>query len=48
MLNKAKTLTGYKLVSLDGETGKIKEFYFADGNIRQLWEEFRVGGGYDS
>ena len=30
MLNKAKTLTGYKLNSRDGEIGKVKEFYFDD------------------
>jgi uncharacterized protein YrrD len=30
MLNKAKTLNGYKLHSLDGEIGKVKEFYFDD------------------
>ncbi len=30
MLNQAKTLKGYKLDSLDGEIGKIKEFYFDD------------------
>jgi hypothetical protein len=30
MLNKAKTLKGYKLDSLDGEIGKVKEFYFDD------------------
>lgn len=30
MLIKAKTLTGYKLHSLDGEIGKVKEFYFDD------------------
>ena len=30
MLNKAKTLMGYKLASLDGEIGKVKEFYFDD------------------
>jgi len=30
MLNKAKTLKGYKLKSLDGEIGKVKEFYFDD------------------
>ncbi len=30
MLNKAQTLKGYKLHSLDGEIGKIKEFYFDD------------------
>lgn len=38
MLNKAKTLKGYKLNSLDGEIGKVKEFYFDDKNwtIRYL------------
>ncbi len=30
MLIKAKTLHGYKLDSLDGEIGKVKEFYFDD------------------
>jgi uncharacterized protein YrrD len=30
MLYKAKTLKGYKLSSLDGEIGKVKEFYFDD------------------
>jgi hypothetical protein len=30
MLCKAKTLTDYKLESLDGEIGKVKEFYFDD------------------
>jgi hypothetical protein len=30
MLNKAKALEGYKLDSLDGEIGKVKEFYFDD------------------
>jgi sporulation protein YlmC with PRC-barrel domain len=30
MLYKAKTLKGYKLASLDGEIGTIKEFYFDD------------------
>ncbi len=30
MLNKAKTLNSYKLDSLDGEIGKVKEFYFDD------------------
>ena len=30
MLNKARTLNGYKLESLDGEIGKVKEFYFDD------------------
>ena len=30
MLSKAGTLTGYKLDSLDGEIGKVKEFYFDD------------------
>ena len=33
MLNKAKTLKGYKLDSLDGEIGTVKEFYFDD----QYW-----------
>ena len=30
MLIKAKTLRGYKLESLDGEIGKVNEFYFDD------------------
>jgi len=30
MLSKAKTLKGYQLDSLDGEIGKVKEFYFDD------------------
>jgi len=30
MLIKARTLTGYKLQSLDGEIGKVKDFYFDD------------------
>ena len=30
MLSKAKTLTGYTLHSLDGEIGKVKEFFFDD------------------
>jgi uncharacterized protein YrrD len=30
MLNKAKILRGYKLHSLDGEIGKVEEFYFDD------------------
>ena len=30
MLHKAKTLKGYKLHSLDGEIGKVEEFYFDD------------------
>ena len=30
LLNKVKTLKGYKLDSLDGEIGKVKEFYFDD------------------
>jgi hypothetical protein len=33
MLNNAKTLKGYKLDSLDGEIGKVKDFYFDD----QYW-----------
>ena len=30
MLNKVKTLTGYKLKGLDGEIGQVKGFYFDD------------------
>jgi uncharacterized protein YrrD len=30
VLNKAKTLKGFKLDSLDGEIGKVEEFYFDD------------------
>ena len=30
MLRKASTLNGYTLQSLDGEVGKVKEFYFDD------------------
>ena len=30
MLSKANTLKGYKLHSLDGDIGKVKEFYFDD------------------
>jgi hypothetical protein len=30
MLDKAKTLKGYKLHSLDGEIGNVEEFYFDD------------------
>jgi len=33
MLNQAKTLKGYRLDSLDGEIGKVREFYFDD----QYW-----------
>jgi len=33
MLTKAKTLDGYKLHGVDGEIGKVKEFYFDD----QYW-----------
>jgi uncharacterized protein YrrD len=41
MLNKAKTVKGYKLNSLDGEIGKVKEFYFDDQHwaIRYLVAE---------
>ncbi|MGA3141637.1 MAG: PRC-barrel domain-containing protein [Verrucomicrobiota bacterium] len=41
MLNKVKTLEGYKLDSLDGEIGKVKEFYFDDRHwtIRYLVAE---------
>ena len=30
ILIKAKTLKGYQLESLDGEIGKVEEFYFDD------------------
>ena len=30
MLDKAKTLTGYSMHSLDGEIGKVKDLYFDD------------------
>ena len=30
MLSKVKSLEGYKLDSLDGEIGKVREFYFDD------------------
>jgi hypothetical protein len=30
MLNQANILKGYKLEAIDGELGKIKEFYFDD------------------
>jgi len=41
MLSKATTLTGYTLESLDGEIGKVKEFYFDDKHwtIRYLVAE---------
>jgi hypothetical protein len=41
MLFKAKTLVGYKLDSLDGEIGRVKEFYFDDRHwtIRYLIAE---------
>jgi uncharacterized protein YrrD len=41
MLSKAKTLTGFKLNSLDGEIGKVKDFYFDDRHwtIRYLVAE---------
>jgi len=41
MLIKAKTLEGYKLDSLNGEIGKVKEFYFDDRHwtIRYLVAE---------
>ncbi len=43
MLNKAKTLKDYKLHSLDGEIGKVKEFYFDDQHwaIRYLVADTR-------
>jgi hypothetical protein len=41
VLIKAKTLVGYRLDSLDGEIGKVKEFYFDDRHwtIRYLIAE---------
>lgn len=38
MLNKARTLKGYKLDSHDGEIGGVREFYFDDNHwtIRYL------------
>jgi hypothetical protein len=41
MLNKAKTVKNYKLDSLDGEIGKVQEFYFDDQHwaIRYLVAE---------
>ena len=38
ILSKAKTLKGYQLNSLDGEIGKVEEFYFDDSHwtIRYL------------
>jgi len=41
MLSKVKTLKDYKLDSMDGEIGKVKEFYFDDGHwtIRYLIAE---------
>jgi sporulation protein YlmC with PRC-barrel domain len=43
MLSKAKTLKGYGLHSLDGEIGKVKEFYFDDRHwtIRYLVADTR-------
>ena len=41
MLIKAKKLNGYKLEGLDGEIGKVKDFYFDDRHwtIRYLVAE---------
>jgi hypothetical protein len=41
MLNKAKTLKGYTLDSIDGEIGRVREFYFDDQHwvIRYLVAE---------
>jgi len=38
MLEKTRTLSGYKLRSLDGDMGKVKNFYFDDNHwaIRYL------------
>ena len=45
MLNQANILKGYKLEALDGELGKIKEFYFDDQYwaIRYLWRTQEIG-----
>jgi len=52
MLNKSKskTLNSYKLDSLDGEIGKVKEFYFDDRHwaIRYLVADTAGGVGGDS
>jgi|WetSurMetagenome_2_1015567.scaffolds.fasta_scaffold1846163_1 hypothetical protein len=40
MLSKAKTLKGYTLDSLDGEIGKVNEFYFDDHHYRSSWNRF--------
>ena len=37
MLERAKSLKGYTLQSLDGEIGKVKEFYFSDCDWRIRW-----------
>ncbi len=44
MLSKAKTLTGYKLESIDGEVGKIKEFYFDDQHWTVRYLVAETGG----
>ena len=46
MLSKVKALKGYKMDSLDGEIGKVKEFYFDDHywTIRYLVAEPGSGG----
>ena len=50
MLNKAKTLKGYKLDSLDGEIGKVNEFYFDDHHwtIRYLVADTGGTGSWTS
>ena len=44
MLVKAKTLQGYKLDSLDGEIGKVKEFYFDDRHWAIRYLILETGG----
>ena len=46
MLSKATTLKGYTLNSLDGEIGKVKEFYFDDQHwtIRYLVADYGYYG----
>ena len=40
-LNKVKTLEGYKLDTMDGEIGKVKDFYFDD----QYWADDLIPKG---
>ena len=38
MLSKVKSLVGYEFDSLDGEIGKVKEFYFDDKPVSRQFE----------